>query len=108
MVGTPGELAIYTALVQLGKKPGLDFTFQPGIMGGRIGLGGLEAQFLFTNPPGLAINVRPVELVSEARSFLSRLMLAQASITLVEYGEAEVLTDARGLVERALRQGVLG
>jgi hypothetical protein len=55
---TKPEWNVYQALVRAGKKPDIDFTFQGALFGGRQSLGGLIIDFLFINPPDLAINVQ--------------------------------------------------
>ncbi len=58
IVATKPEWYCYWALLRLGKKPGLDFDFQSSLMGGRLELGGAVVDFLFLDPPNLAINIQ--------------------------------------------------
>ena len=52
------EWNVFQALARLGKKHNIDFVFQSPFMGGRQTRGGLVIDFLFINPPDLAINVQ--------------------------------------------------
>ena len=56
--GSKPEWTTYVILQQLGKVPGEDFTYQSPLMGGRLDKGGSVVDFLFSNPPDLAINVQ--------------------------------------------------
>lgn len=48
--GSLEERLLYQSLVDWGFIPGVDFTFQTSIMGGRAELGGLVADFIFPIP----------------------------------------------------------
>lgn len=91
------ELVVYTTLIRLGYSPTVDFTFQSEEFGGRLDRGGLVVDFLFANPPGLAINplgeyfhyrLRGGSRVSD---LVSREELARTGVTLIFIDEADLL-----------------
>ena len=59
-IGSKPEWMFYASLLELGYQPGEDFTYQSPLMGGRLDKGGLIIDFLFYNPPDLAVNVQGV------------------------------------------------
>lgn len=77
-------------------------------MGGRIEKGGAVIDFLFLNPPDLAINVQGeywhYELGSEvrARDVIIRQSLAAWGITLIFIDESDLLSDPEYYVRQAL------
>ena len=108
-VGTEPERLCYNALIQLGKIPGTDFSFQTSLMGGRLERGGLIVDFTFTNPPDLAISVLGVYFHyrlgggTESRDLMTRELLAGQGIVLVFIDENDLIDDARYYVEQALQ-----
>ena len=56
--GSGPEYIAFQEFVRLGKQPGQDFTYQSPMMGGRMDKGGVVIDFLFTDPPDLAVNVQ--------------------------------------------------
>ena len=109
LTATAPELAVLNELVRLGKTPGFDFTFQASILGGRLEKGGLIVDFLFNDPPGLAISVageywhfeRGFEV--RAQDLIARQVLAGLGITLIFIEESHALEDVRYYVGEALR-----
>ena len=109
--GWPGsnpEWAFYFALGELGYQEHEDFSYETPLMGGRLDKGGLIIDFLFFNPPDLAVNVQGVyyhyELGSEtrARDVLARQMLAGQGITLIFVDEDDLAQDLIGTTRNAL------
>ena len=109
--GWPGSLPeylVYTALIQLGKQPGLDFVYQSPLMGGRLERGGLVIDFLFINPPDLAINVQGEYFHQQqgstaiARDKMARAQLAGQGITLIFIGAGDVTAEPVRYVRDAL------
>jgi hypothetical protein len=109
--GWPGSLPeylVYTALIQLGKQPGLDFVYQSPLMGGRLERGGLVIDFLFINPPDLAINVQGEYFHQQqgstaiARDKMARAQLAGQGITLIFIDAGDVTADPVRYVRDAL------
>ena len=57
--GSIPEYLVYQSLIERqGKQPGIDFSYQSALMGGRLDKGGVVLDFVFTDPPDLAINVQ--------------------------------------------------
>ena len=109
--GWPGSLPeylVYTALIQLGKQPGLDFVYQSPLMGGRLERGGLVIDVLFINPPDLAINVQGEYFHQQqgstaiARDKMARAQLAGQGITLIFIDAGDVTADPVRYVRDAL------
>jgi hypothetical protein len=107
--GSMPEYLVYRTLIQLGKQPDVDFTFQSSLMGGRLERGGAVIDFLFSNPPDLAIAVQGVyfhyEMGSEiqARDQIVREQLAGQGITLIFIDENDIMERPRYYVEEALQ-----
>jgi len=108
----PGSLPEYLvneALIKLGKEPDVDFFYQSPFAGGRMQRGGLVIDFIFVNPPDLAINVQGeyyhYEMGADirARDLIARSMLAGDGITLIFLDESDVHKDAVGFTRDALR-----
>lgn len=56
--GTLPERVVYKALTQMRMVPDVDFDFQSSLLGGRLELGGIVADFLFREPRNFVINVQ--------------------------------------------------
>jgi len=106
--GSLPEWLFYSSLIRLGYTDGQDFTYQNPLMGGRLDKGGAIIDFLFYNPPNLAVNVQGTyyhyELGSEtrARDIMIRESLAGQGITLIFVDEDDLLQDALGITRDAL------
>lgn len=107
--GSLPEFIVFQTLERLGFEPGVDFSFQSPLFGGRIEKGGVVIDFLFINPPDLAINVQGAFFHLEqgatvlARDKMARAQLAGIGITLIFIDENDILTDAESFVRAALR-----
>ena len=112
------EWWVYSVLIALGKKPEVDFSFQGRFFGGRQEKGGIIVDFLFYNPPDLAINVQGTYYHYEQGSAVlqnnltAQAMLAQQGVTLVFIDDEDLARDPffyvrEGLVYRDhSRQGL--
>ena len=106
--GSKPEWAFYSALRELGYEEYDDFSYETPMMGGRLDKGGLIIDFLFYNPPDLAVNVQGVyyhyELGADtkARDIFARQMLAGQGITLIFVDEDDLEQDAIGVTRNAL------
>ena len=106
--GSVPEYVAYRTFVELGREPGQDFTYQSPLMGGRLDKGGFVLDFMFTDPPDLAINVQGVyyqyEFVVEAkaRDVMARASLAGQNITLVFIDDVDLMSDPRYYCREAL------
>ena len=107
--GSLPEWQFYASLVELGYEPNEDFTYQSPLMGGRLDKGGLVIDFLFNNPPNLAVNVQGVyyhyELGADTRSrdIFARESLAGQGITLIFVDEDYLAQDPLGTTREALQ-----
>ena len=106
--GSLPEWLFYSSLVELGYTEGNDFTYQSSLAGGRLDKGGAIIDFLFYNPPDLAVNVQGVyyhyELGAEikSRDIFTRQFLAGQGITLIFVDEDDLLQDPVGITQDAL------
>lgn len=104
----PEWITFDTLTTRFGKVPDMDFTFQSPLLGGRLERGGVVIDFLFTNPPDLAINIQGAFFHLEqgagviARDRMARAQLAGAGITLIFIDEQDVLSDPVRYVGAAL------
>lgn len=106
--GSLPEYIVLRTLKRLGKTDGIDFSYQSPLFGGRIERGGIVVDFMFHDPPDLAINVQGVFYHYEkggdviARDRESRAQLAGQGITLIFIDEDDVLSDPVRYVQAAL------
>jgi len=107
-VGSIPEYVAYQTFVKLGLEPGQDFTYQSPLMGGRLDKGGFVIDFLFTEPPDLAVNVQGVYyhyefgVEAKARDLMARSALAGQNITLVFIDDDDLLSDPTYYCREAL------
>jgi hypothetical protein len=105
--GSRAEWAIFQALLSLGKKPGVDFIYQSPFFGGRLQKGGVVVDFLFYNPPNLAINVQSVwyhyiGVVAQMRDQMQRARLEGVGLRVIYIDEEDALRNPRFYVREAL------
>ena len=106
--GSLPEYLAFTALIKLGKDPGVDFTYQSPLMGGRMTKGGAIIDFEFINPPDLAVNVQGVYyhyefgVEQKARDIITRAQMAGQGVTLVFIDEDDIMQDPEYYVREAL------
>ena len=106
--GSVEEQMVFEELLRRGYKHGEDFTYQAPFFGGRVDKGGLVVDFLFSNPPGLAINplgeYYHYEQGIEQRTAdkISKVMLAGQGITLIFIDSEDLHRDLRFYVGEAL------
>ena len=107
--GSVPEYVAYQTFIELGLEPGEDFTYQSPLMGGRMDKGGIILDFLFTNPPNLAVNVQGVYyhyqfgVEVKARDLMARASLAGQNITLIFIDDDDLMKDPRYYCREALR-----
>lgn len=107
--GTRPEFLCFQALVRLGKIPEVDFTFQSSLFGGRVEKGGLIIDFLFSDPPDLAISVLGSYFHyvlgggTRGRDLINREILAQQGLTLIFIDDVDLEEDAIRVVGEALQ-----
>ena len=106
--GSVPEYVAYRTFVELGREPGQDFTYQSPLMGGRLDKGGFVLDFMFTDPPDLAINVQGVYyhyefgVEAKARDVMARASLAGQNIILVFIDDDDLMSDPRYYCREAL------
>ena len=106
--GSGPEYVAYQTFIELGREPGQDFTYQSPLMGGRLDKGGFVIDFMFTDPPDLAINVQGVYyhyefgVEAKARDVMARASLAGQNITLVFIDDDDIMKDPRYYCREAL------
>jgi hypothetical protein len=110
--GWPGslpEFIAYSTLQRMGKRPGLDFDFQSSLAGGRVDKGGMIIDFMFRNPPDLAINIQGIYYHYEqgagiqARDLMARQQLAGLGIALIFIDEGAIMENPEYYLQEALR-----
>lgn len=107
-IGSTPEWIVLVTLERLGKREGIDFTYQSQLLGGRLQKGGRVVDFQFIDPPDLAINVQGVYYHYESGSAIqqddvqTRVILAGDGITLIFLDEEHVLTEPEFYVREAL------
>ena len=106
--GSLPEYVTYQTFIGLGLEPGVDFSYQSPLMGGRMDKGGVVLDFLFNNPPDLAVNVQGVYyhyefgVEAKARDVMARAALAGQNITLVFIDDDDLLRDPEYYCREAL------
>ena len=106
--GSLPEYVAYEAFQRAGKVPGVDFTYQSPLQGGRMEKGGQVLDFLFNDPPDLAVNVQGVYyhyqfgIESRARDIMAREQLLGANITVIFIDEDDIMEDPDYYVREAL------
>ena len=106
--GSAPEYVAYSTFIELGREPGQDFTYQSPLMGGRLDKGGVIIDFMFTDPPDLAINVQGVYyhyefgVEAKARDVMARASLAGQNITLIFIDDDDLMSDPRYYCREAL------
>ena len=106
--GAVPEYIAYRTFIELGLEHGEDFTYQSPLMGGRMEKGGVVLDFLFTNPPDLAVNVQGVYyhyefgVEAKARDVMARASLAGQNLTLVFIDDDDLMADPTYYCREAL------
>ena len=106
---TTPERLVLVELERLGLIEGVDFTFQTSRLGGRPDKGGLVIDFLFSNPPNLAISVQGrywhYEQGGQAqgRDLIMREIMEGQGVTVIFIDEDDLNDDAAFYVREALQ-----
>ena len=106
--GSIPEYVAYQTFVRLGKEPGQDFTYQSPLLGGRLDKGGFIIDFMFTDPPDLAVNVQGVYyhyefgVEARARDIMARASLAGQNLTLIFIDDDDLIRDPTFYCREAL------
>tara|TARA_Y100001963_G_scaffold56656_1_gene79168 strand:- start:389 stop:793 length:405 start_codon:yes stop_codon:yes gene_type:complete len=98
--GSAPEYLVYNSLVNTFKKrEGIDFTYQSAFMGGRLDKGGVVLDFVFADPPDLAINVQGeyyhygMGVTFIQNDIIVRQQMAGQGIHLIFIDESDILED---------------
>ena len=106
--GSLPEYIAYTTFEQLGKVPNEDFTYQSVRMGGRLDKGGAILDFLFSNPPDLAVNIQGVYyhyetgVNTQARDMFARAQIEGVGIRLIFIDDDDLFRDPTYYCREAL------
>ena len=107
--GSLPEYLVYESLTEsFGKLAGVDFTYQSSLLGGRLFKGGVVLDFLFNNPPDLAINVQGeyyhygMGATFIQNDIIVRQQMAGDGINLIFIDENDILNDVDYFVREAL------
>ena len=107
--GSVPEYLVYVSLItRQGKIEGVDFSYQSPLMGGRLDKGGVVIDFLFNNPPDLAINVQGeyyhygLGATFMQNDIIIRAQMAGQGINLIFIDESDILEDVDYYVRQAL------
>ena len=106
--GSGPEYLCWQALLKLGLKPNIDFSYQSQMAGGRLDKGGRVIDFEIYNPPNISINVQGVfyhyEKGAAVRQsdIMTRQFLATLGIKLIFVDEDDLIDNARAIVGDAL------
>ena len=106
--GSLPEYVAYQTFIELGLEPGQDFTYQSPLMGGRLDKGGVIIDFMFSEPPDLAVNVQGVYyhyefgVESKARDMMARASLAGQNIMLIFIDDDDLIRDRMYYCREAL------
>ena len=106
--GSLPEYVAYQTFIELGLEPGQDFTYQSPLMGGRLDKGGVIIDFMFSEPPDLAVNVQGVYyhyefgVESKARDMMARASLAGQNIMLIFIDDDDLMRDRMYYCREAL------
>jgi hypothetical protein len=106
--GSLPEYVAYQAFSRAGKVPGVDFTYQSPLQGGRMEKGGQVLDFLFYDPPDLAVNIQGVYyhyqfgIESLARDKIGREQMLGSGITIIFIDEDDLMSDPDYYAQEAL------
>ena len=111
--GSWPEYVCYRELRKQGYEEGLDFSFQSSQLGGRQELGGVVIDFLFRNPPALAVEVNGRYYhynrsdqqagISSGRDAYVRAQMASLGFKVVFIDDSDLLNDPPYYVREALQ-----
>jgi len=106
--GSLPEYIAYITFIQLGKDPNQDFSYQSSVMGGRLDKGGAVLDFVFYEPPDLAVNIQGVYyhyetgVSTQARDLMIRAMMAGEGIHLIFIDDDDLFSDPQYYCREAL------
>lgn len=104
--GTLPERIVYKALKRHGYRPGIDFDFQSSLLGGRLSLGGIVADFIFPYKRIVVQVQGPTHstFIRKAKDSEQRELLEQMGYTSLEIPQETVFN--RMALDRWIRQNI--
>ena len=106
--GSDAAFIAFESILKQGKRHGVDFTYQPPTQGRRMDMD-MEIDFLFSNPPDLAMQVQegfyshPSGISTHARDILNKAQLAGYGKTLIVLDHDKLMQDPDWLISEALQ-----
>lgn len=106
--GSKPERILYDTLMKIGKQDGKEFTHRSPLLGGRHEYGGARLDFLFTDPPNLAICINAahptydVASAATGRDLIVRQQMSGRGLKLIFVDEEDLLRDPERCVREAL------
>ena len=97
-LGSVPEWIVLVTLERLGKREGIDFTYQSPLLGGRLQKGGSVIDFEFIIPPDLAINVQGAFYHHESGTPIQQDDI-QTRTTLLGFGVRLIFIDENHVLE---------
>jgi hypothetical protein len=106
--GSLPEFLVFEELERRNLRNGIDFIYQSRQFGGRLAKGGAVVDFLFFNPPNLAINVQGEFFhyrtsLLRANDQLQRVALEGSGIHIIYIDESDILANVSFYVGEALK-----
>jgi len=106
--GSEASYMAFEALIRAGKEPGKDFSYQPRTQGRRLGMD-VEIDFVFQNPPDLAMQVQESfyshhdGIETRGTDVIARAQLAGQGISLIMLPYDKLVQDPDWLIQEALQ-----
>ena len=106
--GSEAAFIAFDALTRAGKEPGRDFNYSPRTQGRRLE-SELEVDFMFFDPPSLAMQVQESfythhsGIETRGTDLLAKAQLAGSGVTLIMLEYDKLIQDADWLVGEALQ-----
>jgi hypothetical protein len=106
--GSDAAFIAFESILKQGKRHGVDFTYQPPTQGRRMDMD-MEIDFLFSNPPDLAMQVQEgfythhSGIETRSRDILNKAQLAGNGVTLIMLEHDKLIQDPDWLISEALQ-----
>ena len=106
--GSDASYLVFQTLVNFGKDPGKDFSYSSRIDGRRLGTGS-EVEFMFTDPPNLAMQVEESfyahhsGIETRGTDVMAKAQLAGQGIILIKLDNDRLQQDPDWLIGEALQ-----
>jgi hypothetical protein len=106
--GSKASYIAFEALLRAGRRPGIDFSYQPRTQGRRLE-SEVEVDFVFRSPPNLAMQVQePLYdhhsgIQTRGTDVLAKAKLAVRGVTLIMLGHDRLVQDPDWVISEALQ-----